>query len=206
MEASSGRDPRLGRLPGGDRRRRRAAPRVASRSSGGDRGGIGSACRAPRNAVSRGFRSSLPRLIVSIGSSAPRSMLTTSASMPLSWIASARRQEISWSRCCIRLCMKSPAIRPPIRLRERRLPCFCGCTGNPGKPSLASVQDELAKLELIRGIELPSDCLTACFLMSSSAIGGGLQPRPLTSSAASGGDKAHLARGLRACARPDVDG
>ena len=29
--------------------------------------------------------------------------------------------------------------------------------GDPGKPSLASVQDELAKLELIRGIELPSD-------------------------------------------------
>ena len=29
--------------------------------------------------------------------------------------------------------------------------------GNPGRPSLASLQDELAKLELLRGIELPPD-------------------------------------------------
>lgn len=29
--------------------------------------------------------------------------------------------------------------------------------GNPGRPSLASLQDELAKLDLLRGIELPSD-------------------------------------------------
>lgn len=29
--------------------------------------------------------------------------------------------------------------------------------GNPGRPSLASMQEELAKLELIRGIELPND-------------------------------------------------
>jgi hypothetical protein len=29
--------------------------------------------------------------------------------------------------------------------------------GNPGKPSLVSVQDALAKLELIRGIGLPAD-------------------------------------------------
>ena len=29
--------------------------------------------------------------------------------------------------------------------------------GNPGRPSLASLQDELAKLDLLRGIELPQD-------------------------------------------------
>jgi hypothetical protein len=29
--------------------------------------------------------------------------------------------------------------------------------GNPGRPSLASMQEELAKLELIRGIDLPID-------------------------------------------------
>jgi len=29
--------------------------------------------------------------------------------------------------------------------------------GNPGRPSLASMQEELAKLELIRGIDLPAD-------------------------------------------------
>jgi len=29
--------------------------------------------------------------------------------------------------------------------------------GDPGRPSLAGVQDELAKLELIRGLELPID-------------------------------------------------
>jgi hypothetical protein len=29
--------------------------------------------------------------------------------------------------------------------------------GDPGRPSLASVQDALAKLELIRGIGLPAD-------------------------------------------------
>ncbi|UKI08291.1 hypothetical protein L3V85_36990 [Variovorax paradoxus] len=29
--------------------------------------------------------------------------------------------------------------------------------GSPGRPSLASMQDELAKLELIRGIDLPAD-------------------------------------------------
>jgi hypothetical protein len=38
----------------------------------------------------------------------------------------------------------SSAPAPLLRLR-----------GNPGKPSLASVQEELAKLELIRGIDLP---------------------------------------------------
>jgi hypothetical protein len=29
--------------------------------------------------------------------------------------------------------------------------------GNPGRPSLASLQDELAKLELLRGVALPPD-------------------------------------------------
>jgi hypothetical protein len=29
--------------------------------------------------------------------------------------------------------------------------------GNPGRPSLASLQDELAKLDLLRGIALPPD-------------------------------------------------
>jgi hypothetical protein len=28
---------------------------------------------------------------------------------------------------------------------------------DPGRPSLAGVQDQLAKLELIRGLELPAD-------------------------------------------------
>ena len=43
---------------------------------------------------------------------------------------------------------QSPGTAPALLLRLR---------SDPGKPSLASVQDELAKLELIRGIELPAD-------------------------------------------------
>ena len=41
---------------------------------------------------------------------------------------------------------QSPAPAPALLLRLR---------GDPGKPSLAGVQDELAKLELVRGIDLP---------------------------------------------------
>ena len=41
-----------------------------------------------------------------------------------------------------------PASAPALLLKLR---------GNPGRPSLASLQDELAKLELIRRIELPGD-------------------------------------------------
>lgn len=43
---------------------------------------------------------------------------------------------------------RSPATAPALLLRLR---------GDPGKPSLASVQDELAKLELVRGINLSAD-------------------------------------------------
>lgn len=42
----------------------------------------------------------------------------------------------------------SPGAAPALLLRLR---------GSPGRPSLASIQDELAKLELIRGIALPAD-------------------------------------------------
>src|SRR3954464_5797954 len=54
---------------------------------------------------------------------------------------------------------------------------------DPGRPGVAGVQDELAKLELIRQIELPPGLLTACFPMSSIGIGGVFPPRPPTNSA-----------------------
>ena len=43
---------------------------------------------------------------------------------------------------------QSAATAPALLLRLR---------GDPGKPNLAGVQDELAKLELVRGIDLPAD-------------------------------------------------
>ena len=52
---------------------------------------------------------------------------------------------------------ESPAIQPPIRRTGTAPASLLRLRGDPGKPNLAGVQEELAKLKLIRGIELPPD-------------------------------------------------
>lgn len=76
--------------------------------------------------------------------------------------------------------------------------------GSPGRPSLASMQDELAKLELIRQIDLPVDLFDRAArsgTLSATGVGGsatGLAP-------SSRCDAHRLAGRLRLSARPQLD-
>ena len=60
---------------------------------------------------------------------------------------------------------EAPGTTPAVLLQLR---------GDPGQPSLASVQDELAKLELIRRLELPADLLTSVLSVSLRNESGAL--------------------------------
>jgi hypothetical protein len=78
--------------------------------------------------------------------------------------------------------------------------------GSPGRPSLASMQDELARLELIRGINLPADLFDRSFTARPRALPPASFGRGSSRLApASRCCSHHLVGGLRLSARPQSD-
>ena len=142
------RNPRFGGLSRGDGCRRGAARRLAARSGGGCRRGSGSACRAFGDPMPRAFdRAAAADRVDRIVRAAIRAHDERFYAGIIGRLAPATRERLeallrpAGNESERSASDQSPATAPALLLRLR---------GDPGKPSLAGVQDELAKLELVR--------------------------------------------------------